>query len=69
MKQYKVILKDKREAFVEATGHLVESDQRRFTINDKIIPDIFFKEDQVIGVSIEIADIDNPFPGGGYVSG
>jgi len=60
MKTYKVILKDKREAFVDADGHRLEVAQRRFLINGSLIPDIFFYEDQVVGISVEVDDIDAP---------
>jgi hypothetical protein len=53
MKTYKVILKDKREALVDADGHQIEGDQRRFTLNGIMIQDVFFYEEEVVGISIE----------------
>ena len=60
MKTYKVILKDKREALVDADGHRVEGDQRRFTLNCSLIPDVFFYEEEVVGISIEDDFSTNP---------
>ncbi len=60
MKEYKIILKDKREAFIIADDHRVVDGLRKFFLNRELIPDVFFKEEHVWGVTIENPDVVAP---------
>lgn len=62
MKEYKVILKDKRQEFVRADDHGVVGEERRFYADGQLIPDVFFKEVQVYGVIVEKEDADEEPP-------
>lgn len=67
MKQYKVVLDDKREEFVDADTYQLVSGQYVFFANGEPIPDVFFRESSVVGINVVSDNIerDSGWKGGG----
>ena len=62
MKLYKIILTDKREQSVPADSYSVVDGEYVFYADGRPIPDVFFKEDWVVGITVECENYDDGKP-------